>query len=98
MRAHKHTDCIVCMRVPSSATLNLDRQKSAKQLLLLPSQPARQPTNQPLPVHFFSLPSSRIDLVYQSFCSRTIADRLYSDWFEEKLDGLDTYIHYTILL
>ena len=36
----------------------------------------------------FSHPSSRITLVYQSFCYRTIADRLYYDWIAEVfLDG-----------
>ena len=29
-------------------------------------------------------PSSRIALVYQSFCCRTIADRLNYDWIAEK--------------
>ena len=32
----------------------------------------------------FSQPSSRIAFVYQSFCSRTIADRLLYDWIAEK--------------
>ena len=32
----------------------------------------------------FSQPSSRIALVYQSFCSRTIADRLLYDGIAEK--------------
>ena len=32
----------------------------------------------------FSQPSSCIALVYQSFCSRAIADRLYSDWIVQK--------------
>ena len=32
----------------------------------------------------FSQPSSRIALVYQSFCSRMIADRLLYDWITEK--------------
>ena len=49
----------------------------------------------------FSQPSSRIALAYQSVCSRTITDRLYSDWIAEKnwtgtiLDGnafLSVYI------
>ena len=35
------------------------------------------------PSKFFQA-SSRIALVYQSVCSRTIADRLYSDWIVEK--------------
>ena len=32
----------------------------------------------------FSQPSSRIALVYQSVCSRTIADRLQYGWMAEK--------------
>ena len=32
----------------------------------------------------FSQPSSRIALIYQSFVSRTTADRLYYDWIAEK--------------
>ena len=33
----------------------------------------------------FYQPSSHIALVYQSFCCRTIADRLYYDWIAEKI-------------
>ena len=32
----------------------------------------------------FSPPISRIALVYQSFCSRTVEDRLQYDWIAEK--------------
>ena len=33
----------------------------------------------------FYQPFSRFALVYQSFCFRTIADRLYSDWIDRRL-------------
>ena len=47
-----------------------------------------------LPVQIFSQPSSRIGLVYQSVCSRTIADRLYYNRIaEKKLDGHYCIIH-----
>ena len=54
--------------------------------------PWASPQGRPLYIHTsrpnFSQPSSRIALVYQSFFSRTIADRLYYDWMVEKnMDG-----------
>ena len=41
------------------------------------------PTYSAIPVHF-SEPSSHIALVFQSFCSRTIADRIYYNRIAEK--------------